>query len=663
MAGGPAKEGRKKKKPHQAQPAAKHGWEPTADGDPAEASTSLTEGLSCDNVTVSRRTSRASTASGGWVMGRRFTEARRASGASATSGGASGRWRSADARSLMAGARSTEGDKPSVPHLGPWVGQAAAAQVATSRRGHSRISRFKLHAQAEVSAPPGLQPGQAAAAQSAMRRRTRKSHSTPVESLEADADVVRARIKEAKAALPRPTLLVEADGSPKEDSTGSTTAPSSPGGSPSARRAAVAMTRGSNSSGESQLSGSWDGAQARSGYRFVRWCDDLAKLYQLGEQVMPSIHKEVQVRHAVGKVGCYPGLEGCDLVIKVRHKNGRQSEEAWRASNERMLNLPACGGIARVYDMLEDYDAYYVIMEKVGGKDLRQTLFAEVRMAVDEVKEVLRQLLQAVAELHSSGCIHKDIKLENVMFDRPASFEHSLTMPSLRVSPRPGSGASATSDGTSGRWKSSQPMSASDARPHSPVRRATDTVLSSSGGMRLLDRPGSGPASAVASTALTEHAAGATVVKLLDFDTLEEWTPQAPKAKDVLGTDQYIAPEAYEGMYSPASDIFAVGVCAYKLLTGQFPFRSAIFNDKPGENWVGSPKMRKIRARLCEEKVDWSHPVFLRENGPQSVIARMLAVDDRQRPTAREVLADPWLATRSSAPSLSPLWVPVGLVP
>ncbi|CAE7718387.1 prkC, partial [Symbiodinium necroappetens] len=91
-------------------------------------------------------------------------------------------------------------------------------------------------------------------------------------------------------------------------------------------------------------------------------------------------------------------------------------------------------------------------------------------------------------------------------------------------------------------------------------------------------------------------------VKLIDFDTVEEWNSTGPKSKHVLGTDQYIAPEAYEGKYSPASDIFAVGVIAYKILTGSFPYNGRLFDDKPGENWVGSPKMKEIRQKLCDAR-------------------------------------------------------------
>jgi len=134
------------------------------------------------------------------------------------------------------------------------------------------------------------------------------------------------------------------------------------------------------------------------------------------------------------------------------------------------------------------------------------------------------------------------------------------------------------------------------------------------------------------------------MVKLIDFDTIEEWSSKSPKALIVLGTKRYIAPEAYDGRYSPASDIFAVGVLTYKLLSGSFPFPQAMFDDAPGENWAGSLKMQQIRDRLLNACIDWGHPVFKANPAAQQMLARMLAVNEAHRPSAREALADPWLA-------------------
>merc|ERR1719215_2216840 len=124
----------------------------------------------------------------------------------------------------------------------------------------------------------------------------------------------------------------------------------------------------------------------------------------------------------------------------------------------------------------------------------------------------------------------------------------------------------------------------------------------------MLDRTPSTCANSTFSSPTDAQTSGARTpgsVKLIDFDTVEDWSPKSPKATRVLGTDQYIAPEAYEGRYSPASDIFAIGVIAYRLLAGTFPFRNSLFDDKPGENWVGSPKMREIRGKLQAVRLDW----------------------------------------------------------
>ena len=42
------------------------------------------------------------------------------------------------------------------------------------------------------------------------------------------------------------------------------------------------------------------------------------------------------------------------------------------------------------------------------------------------------------------------------------------------------------------------------------------------------------------------------------------------------GTIAYMAPEQFQGMAMPASDIFALGVILYQLCTGRMPFRRTL---------------------------------------------------------------------------------------
>jgi serine/threonine protein kinase len=142
-------------------------------------------------------------------------------------------------------------------------------------------------------------------------------------------------------------------------------------------------------------------------------------------------------------------------------------------------------------------------------------------------------------------------------------------------------------------------------------------------------------------------------VKIIDFDTVEEWTPLSPKTKDVLGTDQYIAQESYDGTYSPSSDIFALGVIMYKLATGTFPFREEIFDDGPGQNVVGNPKMKQIRNRLKMAKITWGQACFVKSPALADLCARMLAYEVTDRPSAKDALKSEFFGGPAS-PSTGP---------
>lgn len=295
------------------------------------------------------------------------------------------------------------------------------------------------------------------------------------------------------------------------------------------------------------------------------------KEYDIGKEVMPSCHKGMQVMHAKSRT------TGHQVVVKIRWKKdsfrSRTEELEWRSNCEYMLNLPECANIARLFEVLEDEKAYCVIMEKVKGKDLFESISGQDLLPMTEVREIVAQILAGLAELHGRGRIHKDLKLENVMLERTPS---SAKRPSLS-------------------------LGANDTSPKSPC------------------------------------------VKLIDFDTLEEFaTPK--RTKDVLGTDQYIAMEAYDGKYSPASDIFAAGVIAFRLCAGKFPFRPDMFDDKPGENWVGSPKMQEIRNKLKTFNIKWSYKAFESEPAACDLVRSMLAVAEHDRPTAEQALKHVWLA-------------------
>lgn len=331
----------------------------------------------------------------------------------------------------------------------------------------------------------------------------------------------------------------------------------------------AAVASGSTSPGGGAASAEVEGAD-RTRQKITPMTEaEVLNRYKLGGQVMESTNTGMEIIYATRLV------DNVQVVIKTRKRDSfksQQQELEWRTTTEYQLNMPKIVTLCQFFEVLVTRKMYYVIMEKVEGRDLFEQMARE-RPSQVEAREIVRQILDALRVMHTSGRIHKDLKIENVM-----------------VSMNP---------------------------------------MKSSSGDELLGDESSSPVCA----------------KLIDFDTVQDWEPSSPKSKDVLGTDGYIAPEAYSGEYSPASDIYAVGVIMYKLLTKKFPSPRELFDDKPGENYVGSAAMTRIKERLRTEKINFLlHPLDTMGDA-RDLLAKMLAFEMCDRPSADECLRHTWFQT------------------
>jgi serine/threonine protein kinase len=137
-------------------------------------------------------------------------------------------------------------------------------------------------------------------------------------------------------------------------------------------------------------------------------------------------------------------------------------------------------------------------------------------------------------------------------------------------------------------------------------------------------------------------------VKIIDFDCVGEWTPSSPALRDVVGTDGYLAQEAYIGQYSPQSDMFALGVIAYRFLTGKFPFHDSLFTGKHGDMRCGSPKMRQIRCSMGQTEVDWNCDIFKLDVSSKDLVQKMMSFVEKRRPSAAQALQHKWFSSKIS---------------
>ena len=72
--------------------------------------------------------------------------------------------------------------------------------------------------------------------------------------------------------------------------------------------------------------------------------------------------------------------------------------------------------IVDIYDFLEENGTAYIIMEYVQGMDLASYVRKKGgKLTAEETLRILRPVMEALAEVHAGGCIHRDISPDNII--------------------------------------------------------------------------------------------------------------------------------------------------------------------------------------------------------------------------------------------------------
>lgn len=216
-------------------------------------------------------------------------------------------------------------------------------------------------------------------------------------------------------------------------------------------------------------------------------------------------------------------------VLREQYSTDSQFVARFRREAQAAANL-AHPNIVNVYDVGQDGDIHYIVMEYINGESLKEYIQRSSPMPISKAISVAVQILAGVEFAHRSGLIHRDIKPQNVLI---------------------------TPDGTV---------------------KVTDF----------------GIAKSVSDLGLTE-------------------------AGLALGTAHYFSPEQAKGeRVVPQSDIYAVGVTLFEMLTGRIPFES--------ESVMGLAFKHIAEEAPSVRELNPSVPPRL-----DSIVAKSLAKDPQER--------------------------------
>jgi beta-lactam-binding protein with PASTA domain/predicted Ser/Thr protein kinase len=120
-------------------------------------------------------------------------------------------------------------------------------------------------------------------------------------------------------------------------------------------------------------------------------------------------------------------------ILNDRHASDDQFVERFRreAKNAAGLSHP---NIVSIYDRGEAEGTYYIAMEYLEGRSLKERIVADGPLPIQDAIEVTRQILRAIGFAHRRGIVHRDIKPHNVLLVQDGGGEERFKVTDFGIS-------------------------------------------------------------------------------------------------------------------------------------------------------------------------------------------------------------------------------------
>lgn len=139
--------------------------------------------------------------------------------------------------------------------------------------------------------------------------------------------------------------------------------------------------------------------------------------YEVNEKVLGSGYNGV-VRMATSK-GCQSGQKFAVKAFKLSNVANDKKEQL-----QSEVGIFLCMDhphITRLFDVYENEDFLHLVMECCEGGELFDRVIELKRFSERDAADAVWQMLLAVNYIHSHGIVHRDLKLENFLYDSKGS--------------------------------------------------------------------------------------------------------------------------------------------------------------------------------------------------------------------------------------------------
>lgn len=136
-----------------------------------------------------------------------------------------------------------------------------------------------------------------------------------------------------------------------------------------------------------------------------------------------KISDRYQIIKSIGEGGmanvylAYDTILDRNVAVKVLRGDLSNDEKFVRRFQREALAASSLShpNIVEVYDVGEDNGEYYIVMEYIEGKHLKELLKKRGKLTLSETVDIMLQITDGMSVAHDSYIIHRDIKPQNIM--------------------------------------------------------------------------------------------------------------------------------------------------------------------------------------------------------------------------------------------------------
>ncbi|XP_033891899.3 maternal embryonic leucine zipper kinase isoform X1 [Acipenser ruthenus] len=155
---------------------------------------------------------------------------------------------------------------------------------------------------------------------------------------------------------------------------------------------------------------------------------ELLKYYELYDTIGTGGFAKVKLARHI--------LTGEKVAIKIMIKKDLGDDlPRVKTEIEAMKNL-SHQHVCRLYHVIETAQKIFMILEYCPGGELFDYIIAKDRLSEDEARIFFRQIVSAIAYVHSQGYAHRDLKPENLLIDE----DHNLKLIDFGLCAKPKGG-------------------------------------------------------------------------------------------------------------------------------------------------------------------------------------------------------------------------------